>query len=222
MDKETFIAVDNYYEDLLIPEASDFESINQAADQAGLPTIQVSALQGKFLQIMAMAVDAKRVLEIGTLGGYSTAWLASGLSRGSKLITLEIDPHHAEVANENLSQFDFQCEVEIRVGNGLQLIDEMVLADTEAFDLIFIDADKPGYADYLNRVVGLSRPGTLIIADNVVRNGKIIDEKSDDENVKGIQRFNQELVSNPRLTASTLQTVGGRSYDGFTFIVVRD
>jgi predicted O-methyltransferase YrrM len=222
MNKETFIAVDKYYENLFIPGEPDFEQINQAADEAGLPSIQVSALQGKFLQVMVQSKQAKRVLEVGTLAGYSTAWLASGLAAGGHLITLEIDPLHAEIAEQNLSKFEFPGKIEIRVGDANQLIDEMILSKTKPFDLIFIDADKPGYADYLNRVVKLSRPGTLIIADNVVRNGKIIEEDSQDENVLGIQRFNQELINNPRLTASTLQTVGARSYDGFTFIVVGD
>lgn len=220
MDKETFIAVDKHYENLLIPAEPDFEKINQAANEADMPSIQVSALQGKFLQVMVQSQQAKRVLEVGTLAGYSTAWLASGLAAGGHLITLEIDPLHAEIAEQNLSQFKFSGKIEIKVGDANQLIDEMILSKTKPFDLIFIDADKPGYANYLNRVVQLSRKGTLIIADNVVRNGKIIDKDSEDENVLGIQRFNQELINNPRLTASTLQTVGARSYDGFTFIVV--
>ena len=221
MNKETFIAVDKYYEDLLIGENPQFEDINQAAEAADMPSIQVSPLQGKFLQLMVQTQASNRILEIGTLAGYSTAWLASGLTAGGILITLEIDPHHAEVAEQNLSRFKFPGDVNILVGDGLQLIDEMIMSDTEPFDLIFIDADKEGYADYLNRVVKLSRPGTLIIADNVVRNGKIIEKESQDSSVLGIQRFNQELVSNPRLTATTLQTVGARSYDGFTFIIVK-
>jgi predicted O-methyltransferase YrrM len=222
MNKETFQAVDQYYEDLLLDNNPLFDQINVNAAEAGLPAIQVSPLQGKFLQVMVLSLGAKRVLEIGTLGGYSTAWLASGLSRGGLLISLEIDHHHAKIAEKNLSRFDFIGEVEIRVGDAQQLIDEMILSHAAPFDLIFIDADKEGYAEYLNRAVKLSRPGTLIIADNVVRNGKIIENADQDANVLGIQRFNQELVSNPRLTASTLQTVGARSYDGFTFIVVGD
>lgn len=220
MNKETFIAVDKYYEDQFIGESPQFEDINRAAEAADMPSIQVSPLQGKFLQVMVQTHRAKRVLEIGTLAGYSTAWLASGLSKSGSLISLELDPLHAEVAQKNLSRFDFEGEVEIRVGNAQQLIDEMILSKTEPFDLIFIDADKEGYADYLSRVVKISRTGTLIIADNVVRNGKILEENSQDSSVLGIQRFNQVLINNPRLTASTLQTVGARSYDGFTFIVV--
>lgn len=220
MNKETFIAVDKYYEDLLIDGNPDFDQITIASEEAGLPAIQVSPLQGKFLQVMVRAQGARRVLEIGTLGGYSTAWLAGGLPRDGLLISLEINPHHARVAEKNLSRYNFSGEVKILVGDGLRLIDEMVQAKTEPFDLIFIDADKEGYADYLNRVIDLSRSGTLIIADNVVRNGKIIEQNSQDASVLGIQRFNQELINNPRLTASTLQTVGARSYDGFTFIVV--
>jgi len=220
MNKETFIAVDKYYEGLLIGKDSRFERVNQDAEAAGLPSIQVSPLQGKFLQLMVQTHRPNRVLEIGTLAGYSTAWLASGLSENGLLISLELDPLHAEVAQKNLSRFDFRGEVDIRIGDAQQLIDEMILYKAMPFDLIFIDADKEGYADYLNRVVKISRPGTLIIADNVVRNGKIIEKNSRDTSVLGIQRFNQELISNPRLTASTLQTVGARSYDGFTFIVV--
>jgi len=220
MSKKTFIAVDEYYEDLLINKDPRFEQINQAAKSAGLPSIQVSPLQGKFLQIMVQAQGSKRVLEIGTLAGYSTAWLASGLASDSLLVTLEIDPLHAAVAEKNLALFDFRAEVNILIGDALQLIDEMILAGNKPFDLIFIDADKEGYADYLNRVIGLSRPGTLIIADNVVRNGKIIKNDSKDSSVLGIQRFNNELISNPRLNATMLQTVGARSYDGFIFIVV--
>ncbi len=220
MDNKTFIAVDKYYEELLIDENSDFDQITIASEEAGLPAIQVSPLQGKFLQVMVRAQGSRRVLEIGTLGGYSTAWLAGGLPRDGLLISLEINPIHARVAEKNLSQYNFPGDVKILVGDALQLIDEMVLANTEPFDLIFIDADKEGYADYLNRVINLSRPGTLIIADNVVRNGKIIEQNSQDSSVLGIQRFNQELINNPRLTASTLQTVGARSHDGFTFIVV--
>ena len=221
MNKETFIAVDKYYEDLFIGENPQFEDINRVAEAADMPSIQVSPLQGKFLQLMVQAQASNRVLEIGTLAGYSTAWLASGLKADGILITLEIDPHHAEIAEQNLSNFKFPGEVKILVGDGLQMIDELIMSDTEPFDLIFIDADKEGYADYLNRVIKLSRPGTLIIADNVVRNGKIIEKDSQNSSVTGIQRFNQELVNNPRLTATTLQTVGARAYDGFTFIIVK-
>lgn len=220
MNKETFIAVDNYYEDLMIEPDPRFEHINEAADAGGLPAIQVSPLQGKFLQVIAQMQASKRVLEIGTLAGYSTAWLASGLSKQATLISLEIDPHHAAIAKDNLAAFDFDCQVKILVGDALQLIDEMILQGDAPFDLIFIDADKEGYADYLNRVIQLSRPGTFIIADNVVRNGRIIEENSENPSVLGIKRFNEELLSHPHLNATTLQTVGARSYDGFTFIVV--
>jgi len=220
MNKETFVAVDKYYEELIVNADPKFDRINEAADLAGLPSIQVSACQGKFLQLLVQMQGAKRVLEIGTLAGYSTAWLASGLGKDGHLISLELDPHHASVAAQNLAQFDFQGTVEILVGDGLQLIDEMILAGQDPFDLVFIDADKEGYADYLNRVTNLSHPGTFIIADNVVRNGRIIEKNNQDSDILGIQRFHQELISNPRLDATMLQTVGARSYDGFTFIIV--
>lgn len=220
MNKETFIAVDKYYEDLHLSEDLQFDEINTSAQEAGLPTIQISPLQGKFLHLLVQALGAKRILEIGTLGGYSTAWLASGLPEDGKLISLEIDPHHAAVAESNLSRFAFQEKVEIRVGDARELLEEIAFSNTSPFDLIFIDADKQGYAEYLNLAVKLARPGTLIIADNVVRRGKILEIDSQDTAVLGIQKFNQAVVENPRLTASTLQTVGAKNYDGFTFIVV--
>jgi predicted O-methyltransferase YrrM len=222
MNKETFIAVDKYYEDLHLAEDPRFDEINISAQEAGLPSIQISPLQGKFLHLLVLAMDVKRILEIGTLGGYSTAWMASGLPEDGKLISLEVDPHHAEVAETNLSTYEFQGKVDIQVGDARQTLEKMILASTNPFDLIFIDADKEGYAAYLSLAVELSRPGTLIIADNVVRNGKILEIGSQDTAVLGIQKFNQAITENPRLTASTLQNVGAKSYDGFTFIVVRD
>jgi predicted O-methyltransferase YrrM len=220
MNKETFIAVDKYYENLFLSNGPDFEQINRAAEEAGLPSIQVSPLQGKFLQLIVQALGANRVLEIGTLGGYSTAWLANGLPDTGLLISLEIDNHHAKVAKHNLEKFDFRPEIKILVGDGLQLIDELIESDTEPFDLIFIDADKEQYTEYLDRSLHLARPGTFIIADNVVRGGRITDQDSKDSSVNGIRRFNQRLTDDPKLSATVLQTVGAKSYDGFTFIVV--
>ena len=221
MNKETFKAVDKYYEDLLLDDNPLFEQINHNAAAAGLPTIQVSPLQGKFLQLMVQVQGSRRVLEIGTLGGYSTAWLASGLPPDGLLITLELEEMHAEIARKNLDPFNFQPEIKILVGDGLQLITEMISTGTEPFDLIFIDADKEQYAEYLDGAVNLSRPGTFIIADNVVRNGKILEQDSKDSSIVGIQRFNQRLLNNPGLDATTIQTVGARSYDGFSLIVVK-
>jgi predicted O-methyltransferase YrrM len=220
MNKDTFIAVDKYYEQVHLGEDPNFEEINTSAQDAGLPSIQISPLQGKFLQVLVRAMGVKRILEIGTLGGYSSAWMASGLPENGKLISLELDPQHAAVAENNLSRYGFQDKVEIRVGDAQQTLEELVLAEPSSFDLIFIDADKEGYAAYLNLAVKLSRPGTLIIADNVVRRGKILETDSQDSAVLGIQKFNQAVTENPRLTASTLQTVGAKSYDGFTFVVV--
>jgi predicted O-methyltransferase YrrM len=220
MNKETFIAVDKYYENIHLGQEPSFEAINTSAQEAGLPSIQISPLQGKFLYVLVQAMRVKRILEIGTLGGYSTAWLASGLPEDGKLISLELDPQHAAVAEENLSSYGFWDKVEIRVGDASQTLEQLVLAEPSPFDLIFIDADKEGYAKYLDLAVRLSRPGTLIIADNVVRSGKILDTSNQDSAVLGIQKFNQAVTENPRLAASTLQTVGAKSYDGFTFVVV--
>ena len=220
MNKETFIAVDKYYEAIHLGKDPDFDQINASAQQAGLPAIQISPLQGKFLQVLVRAMGVELILEIGTLGGYSSAWMASGLPQEGKMISLELDPQHAAVAEHNLSRFGLLDKVEIRVGDARGTLEKMVSAEPDPFGLIFIDADKEGYTEYLNQAVKLSRPGTLIIADNVVRRGKILETDSQDSAVIGIQKFNQAVVENPRLTASTLQTVGAKSYDGFTFVVV--
>ncbi len=215
-------AVDAYISNLLLPQDPVLDAALQASRAAALPSIHVSPTQGKMLHILARAQGARRILELGTLGAYSTIWLARALPHDGRLVTLEANPKHAEVARKNLARAGLEQAVELRLGPALDSLKQMVAAGTPAFDFIFIDADKPGYADYLTWTLKLSRPGTLIIADNVVRKAKVIDHQSDDANVQGIRRFNQVLAAEPRLIATTIQTVGSKGYDGFTMAMVSD
>lgn len=212
--------VDRYINDLLIPPDTALDAALQASRAADLPPINVSPAQGKLLHILARIQGARRILELGTLGGYSTIWLARALPDGGRLVTLEASPRHAEVARKNIARAGLANVVELRLGPALDSLKQMAAERIAPFDFIFIDADKPGYADYLTWTLKLSRPGTLILADNVVRNGKVIDPSNDDPMVQGIRRFNQVLVSERRLTATTIQTVGSKGYDGFTLAVV--
>jgi predicted O-methyltransferase YrrM len=221
MDIDTFSRVDKYYQDLLVKPDPRYAKINLASLEAGLPTIQITSNQGMFLQLLVKFGKVKRILEIGTLGGFSTAWLAGGLSKDGKIISLEIDPFHAEQAKKNLSIFDFEDQIEILVGDGRELLQTLIDQGEEPFDIIFIDAAKDQYSAYLKLAVELSQPGTLIIADNVVRRGSILNHASTDQNVKGILDFNQTLAADPRLSATVLQTVGEKGYDGFNFIMVK-
>ncbi len=209
--------VDNYYADLLIPRDEALQAALQASADAGLPSIAVSPHQGKMLMLLARAIGARKILEIGTLGGYSTIWLARGLSEGGRLITLEYSDKHAGVARQNIAHAGLSGQVQVRVGRAIDTLPDLV---SEApFDLMFIDADKPGYADYFEWAVKLSRPGTLIIADNVVRDGAVADPSSADANVQGIRRFNEVVAKEPRVSATAVQTVGSKGYDGFAIIV---
>ena len=172
------------------------------------------------LEVLARACGARRILEIGTLGGYSTIWLGRTLLPDGRLVTLEVSPKHAEVARENLARAGLAGIVQVRIGPANETLAAMVVEESAPFDLIFIDADKPGYTDYLGWAVQLARPGTLIIADNVVRNGEVADPDTSDERVQGIRRFTEALAAEPRLTAIALQTVGAKGYDGFVLAVV--
>ena len=182
----------------------------------------MSPTQGKLLHILARVQKAKRILELGTLGGYSTIWLARALPKGGQLVTLEASAKHAEVARANIARAGLANVVEVRLGPALDSLKQMVAERTESFDFVFIDADKPGYADYLTWTLKLSHPGTLIVADNVVRDGKVADPASDDPNAQAIRRFNEVLAAEKRLIATTIQTVGSKGYDGFTLALVAD
>lgn len=212
MSQELWSAVDRYITDLLVPPDAALEAALGASVDAGMPTIAVSANQGKLLMLMAQMVGTRRILEIGTLGGYSTIWLARGLAAGGRLITLEADPKHADVASSNIASAGLGDVVEVRVGKAL---DTLPLLEGP-FDFVFIDADKLNYPGYLTWAVALSRSGTVIVADNVVRRGAVIDADSSDVNVQGVRRFNEMLAADARLSATAIQTVGSKGYDGFT------
>jgi len=220
MKQEIWTAVDSYYEDLMVRSDPRFSKIIEASNEAGLPPISITSSLGKLLELLVRFLGAGRILEIGTLGGYSTAWLAQGLPSGGKLITLEIDPEHAAVAQRNLSQFEFSSLVDIRVGEALDTLGTLDEDREGPFDLIFIDANKSQYSEYLDWSIKLSRPGTAIIADNVVRRGNIINVNSEDPSVKGIRDFNLKVSNEPRLRATVLQTVSSKGYDGFSLIYV--
>ncbi|QJC53603.1 O-methyltransferase [Paenibacillus albicereus] len=221
--KQIWKDVDRYLEEKLCgrePEAAALDAALQANREAGLPAIDVSRGQGKLLQLLARMSGARRVLEIGTLGGYSTIWLAGALPADGRLVTLELEAEHAELACGNLRRAGLERLVEVRQGAALDRLDELIAAGEEPFDFIFIDADKPNNPAYLERALRLSRPGTVIVADNIVRDGEVIDGKSTDPRVQGIRMFLEQLGSDPRLSAAALQTVGGKGYDGFAVAIV--
>jgi predicted O-methyltransferase YrrM len=212
--------VDDYIASLLIPPDAALDDALKASDAAGLPPINVSANQGKLLMLFARMLNARNILEIGTLGGYSTIWMARGLAEGGRLITLEYEAKHAEVAMANLVRAGLSDRVEIRVGRAGDTLPKLVEEGRGPFDLVFIDADKQGYTEYLEWSMKLSRRGTVIVADNVVRNGAITDEASSDEMVQGIRRFNRALAAEKRVSATEIQTVGSKGYDGLAIATV--
>jgi predicted O-methyltransferase YrrM len=213
MPNDLWNEVDNYFSKLLIPADAALDAALAASAAAGLPAINVSAPQGKFLHLLASINGARSILEIGTLGGYSTIWLARALPSDGKLITLEFDPRHAEVAAGNIARAGLSPRVEIRIGAALQTLP--TLLPEAPFDFIFIDADKVNTAPYFQWALKLSRPGSVIVVDNVVRNGAITDAGSTDEAVQGVRKFNEMLAIESRVTATAIQTVGGKGYDGF-------
>jgi len=218
--QDVWSAVDNYFGDLLIPADDKLVAALAANQNAGLPAIDVSRLQGKFLELLVRISGARRILEIGTLGGYSTIWLARALPEGGRIVTLEFDPHHAEVARANLLNAGVLDRVDLRVGLAIETLPALEGAADSPFDLIFIDADKESYAEYLDWALRLSRVGTVIVADNVVRDGKVIEPDCDDPRVQGIRRFTERLAAEPRLSSTVLQNVGTKGYDGLALSVV--
>nr|WP_315176568.1 O-methyltransferase [uncultured Flavobacterium sp.] len=220
MNTEIFSKVDNYISDLLAPEDELLLNTIKSLDHNGLPQHSVSANQGKFLQVLMRACNAKRVLELGTLGGYSTIWLARALPKEGMLVTIESDLVHAQVAKKNIEVAGLLNQVEVKVGKALDILPIMIKESPEPFDFIFIDADKPPYVEYFNFALELSRPGTIIICDNVVRDGKVVEENCKDEKVFGVQRLNKMLSTNSKVTATILQMVGVKEYDGMAIAVV--
>ena len=214
MDQDRWNNVDAYFEAQLIPADSMLEAALAASLKARLPDIQVTASQGKLLHLLALAVGAQRILEIGTLGGYSTIWLARALAAGGKLTTLEIDATHAAVARENCRRAGLAAQVEVVEGAALDSLARLRTQRAEPFDLIFIDADKPNIPGYMAAALALSHVGTLIIVDNVVRKGKVVEDLSD-ASVQGVRQMTEWVAREPRLSATAIQTVGAKGYDGF-------
>ncbi len=214
--------VDRYISDVFGLDDPVLDEAVRATQAAGMPQIQVSAVHGRLLHVLARAVSAERILEIGTLGGYSAIWLARSLPADGRLVTLELEPRHAEVARSNIERAGLSDCVEVVVGPAVESLRRMAGDETQPFDFVFIDADKESYPDYLDLSVRLARPGTLIVADNIVRQGRVADANSSDPSVLGVRRFNELLAADDRLTATVLQTVGAKSYDGFALAVVRD
>jgi predicted O-methyltransferase YrrM len=218
--QEVWSAVDNYFGDLLIPVEANLDAALAANQKAGLPPIDVTRLQGKFLELLVRISGARRILEIGTLGGYSTLWIARALPAGGRIVTLEFDPYHAEVARANLLNAGVLDRVDLRVGLAIETLPALEETADSPFDLIFIDADKESYSEYLDWALRLSRLGTLIVADNVVRDGKVVEADCDDPRVQGIRRFTERLAAEPRLSSTVLQNVGTKGYDGMALAVV--
>jgi predicted O-methyltransferase YrrM len=215
MDQDTWSSVDRYLGASLIPQDATLAASLRANVEAGLPAIDVSPLQGKLLFLIAQIQGARRILEIGTLGGYSTICLARALPADGRLTTLELNPRHAEVARSNISRAGLAEKVAVIVGPAAESLARLHDEGGGPFDLIFIDADKSGYPHYLAWALKLSRPGTVIIGDNVVRRGAVADAGSADENVRGVREFIESVASEPRLSATVIQTVGSKGYDGF-------
>jgi predicted O-methyltransferase YrrM len=220
-DLPNWSAVDRYFSEALLPADAALEAALRDSEKAGLPPVQVSPLQGKLLQLLAMLRGATRILEIGTLGGYSTIFLARALPPEGRLVTLELSPVHAAVARTNLTRAGFGANVEVRVGPALHSLAALEHAKTPPFDVVFIDADKPNNPAYLEASMRLVRPGALIIADNVVRGGAVSGAGSHNASVLGIRRFCELVGRDPRLSATAVQTVGVKGYDGFLLAVVQ-
>lgn len=217
-----WVAVDDYIARQLLGSDTALTATLAANAAAGLPDIDVSPPQGRMLHLLARMMGARRILEVGTLGGYSTICLARALPIGGRLVTLEIDPHHADVARANIAAAGLADRVEVRTGAPVDLLGTMIAAGEGPFDLIFIDADKPSNVAYLNAAIALARPGTAIIVDNVVREGGILDADSDDECIIGTRALFDAVAANSRLTAIAVQTVGAKKWDGFLLAIVGD
>jgi len=220
VDRDLFATVDRYVEGLFIGTDAALEAAVADSQAAGLPAIQVSAVQGRLLHLLALLVRARRILEIGTLGGYSTIWLARALPEDGRLISLEYEPRYAEVARANIVRAGLAERVEIRIGRGLETLAALAGEGAAPFDMVFIDADKDAYLEYLQWALRLTRSGSLIVADNVVRRGVIPVAGEDGARALGIQRFNAALAAEPRVTATILPLAGSKGFDGMALAVV--
>lgn len=215
MNQQLWTAVDEYFAKAFLPSDAALDNALQASQAAGLPPHHVAPNQGKLLQLLAQIQGAKRILEIGTLGGYSTIWFAQAVPADGRVITLEANLQYADIAAHNIARAGLAAIVDIRVGKAIDTLRQFVQAGIAPFDLIFIDADKPSNPDYLYESLKLSRPGTIIIGDNVVREGEVANATCSDPKVQGVQRFCDLIALEPRLSATAIQTVGSKGYDGF-------
>jgi predicted O-methyltransferase YrrM len=214
MSLQLWTDVDRYLTALLVPSDPALDAAMEDSAAAGLPAISVTPNQGKLLMLLAQVQGARNILEIGTLGGYSTIWLARALPLGGRLITLEVDPKHAEVARQNIARAGLAEIVDLRLGAALDTLPQIAAERRGPFDFVFIDADKQNIPDYFAWALKLSRPGSLIIVDNVVRKGAVLDPASEDSSVQGVRRFYEILAAEPRVNATAIQTVGSKGYDG--------
>lgn len=220
MTEKTWTEVDNYVSEMLVPPDKALADALEASADSGLPEIAVAPNQGKFLMLLARSINARNILEIGTLGGYSTIWLARALPKEGRVVTLEAVPRHAEVARANFKRAGLADVIDLRLGKALDTLPKLAAEKPAPFDFIFIDADKENIPDYFTWSLKLSRPGSIIIVDNVIRDGEVINAKSKDPSVKGVRRFNEMLKGEKRVSATSIQTVGVKGYDGFTLALV--
>ncbi|MES0100379.1 O-methyltransferase [Mesorhizobium sp. M0019] len=220
MSRKIWASVDDYIVEALFEADPALDAVLAANDDQGLPPIDVSPAQGKLLSLLARMQGAKKVLEIGTLGGYSTIWMARALPMDGKVVTLELDPHHASVARSNFERAGVSGRVELRVGPALQSLAALGAENAGPFDFIFIDADKPNNPHYLSWAMRLSRPGTVIVCDNVIRDGAVVNEDGRDANVEGARAAFSFIGSDKRLEGTAIQTVGAKGYDGFAIAIV--
>jgi predicted O-methyltransferase YrrM len=220
MSTELWTAVDDYFDGALVPSDPALDAALAASTAAGLPRIGVAPNQGKLLQLLARMQGARRILEIGALGGYSTIWLARALPPGGRLITLEVDPRHAEVARGNIANAGLADQVDLRLGPALETLPKLAAEGDGPFDMIFIDADKVNNPEYFGWAIELARPGTLIVVDNVVRQGQVVDPESTDPDNLAVHRLNDLIASEPRVSATAVQTVGRKGHDGFVLALV--
>ena len=222
MTQPVWTAVDGWLGGLLVPPDPALDAALADAAAAGMPPISVSPTEGKLLHLLARLVGARRILEIGTLGGYSTIWMARALPAGGRLVTLELEPAYAAVARASVERAGLADVVEIRVGRAADTLPRLVAEGAAPFDLVFIDADKESTPEYFAWALQLARPGGVIVVDNVVRDGAVVDAGSDDPDVRGVRRFLELLAAEPRVSATALQTVGGKGWDGLALAVVLD
>lgn len=220
MTEDQWAAVDHYFTDQLVSPDAALDAALAASAAAGLPAINVSPPQGKLLHLLARAISARNILEIGTLGGYSTIWLARALPLGGRVISLEADAKHAEVARMNFIRAGLGDLIEVRLGMALDTLPALAAEDREPFDFVFVDADKPNNVAYFDWALRLSHPGSIIVVDNVVRGGEVLDEDTHSPTVQGVRRFLERLADEPRVSATAIQTVGNKGYDGFAIALV--